>query len=271
MSAFLESLKTCGFLPTLSDSADLDDLFCAIADRGVETVELPENGRIRAMKSLRPEMKIAVRAGSEGECADAWNAGADAILALRETAAEFCRREKLPFIAVGFDAEGAEAVMCGDADAVSAKPKILCVRDVPKGVFRDRKDAAAICCPINAAGDIPAIIDSILDLRFVHIGINSGDLESDAVGFCRLLGCERKSGATSDMCGTLIELMKVGGRGTHGHLGFSTPDLLRAIHYLERRGFSVSPEDIRYDPCGHAYFAYFSELIAGFAFHIMEA
>ena len=116
-------------------------------------------------------------------------------------------------------------------------------------------------------------IEVMLGFEFAHIGINEKtDEEADTLAklFCNAFSLEYIMKVPSIFAGTPIEVMKHGGLGRNGHLGFSTNDVERAIFHLEARGFTFDAKTARINENNHRTFIYFSEEFGGFAVHIVE-
>lgn len=115
-----------------------------------------------------------------------------------------------------------------------------------------------------------------LDLKIVHVGVNAGSVEA-ARTHVELLETlfglpENPAKDDKDACftGTQIEWMKGPGRGTHGHLAFSTPDLPKAWAYFEGKGVAFDVDHAKYAPDGTMTVLYASEELAGFAWHLLQ-
>lgn len=109
-------------------------------------------------------------------------------------------------------------------------------------------------------------------LEFAHMGIN-GASEDDAAsirdGFQRF-------GLPSSSCGNIsyfinkdIEIMRVKGRGTRGHIGYRCYDLERTVHFLKANGFTPDMDSAKYEN-GRLKLIYFKEEIGGFALHLVK-
>ena len=112
-----------------------------------------------------------------------------------------------------------------------------------------------------------------LGFTLMHIGINAeGAAEASGIAgqFASLLGAAVIDGAQNSFAGTLVEVMKSGGRGLHGHIGFGTSDLPRAMYYAERKGFAFDPASRKNDAEGNAILYYLAQDIAGFAVHLLQ-
>lgn len=116
-------------------------------------------------------------------------------------------------------------------------------------------------------------IDTMLNFSFAHVGINE-KTEEDAIDltklFCNAFSLEYIMKVPSLFAGEPLEIMKNGGRGDHGHLGFYTNNVERAIYHLSARGFTFDENTARIDENGNRTFIYFEGSFGGFAVHITE-
>ena len=93
---------------------------------------------------------------------------------------------------------------------------------------------------------------------------------TESAKFATLLGQDVKVGNSSMFVGSLIEMMKNPGRGTHGHICIQTNYLDRAIYHLEKRGFAFDESSFKYNDKGELTVAYLKDEIAGFAVHFNQ-
>lgn len=130
-----------------------------------------------------------------------------------------------------------------------------------------------------AAGDFAAItaltrkaVMAMLGISFYHLGVNSNS-EAEAKAAATLmqtvlgLPMEQKGQA---FFGPGFELLSMQGRGKHGHIGFSTHDLPRAIAYLKRLGVSLDEEHIIKNDKGDPCTIYLTDELLGFAVHLTQ-
>lgn len=131
-----------------------------------------------------------------------------------------------------------------------------------------------------AAGDFGAVrarldqvVDTMLGLKLAHMGINHSQ-EDEALKTARTL--ERTFhmpyavGNSSIFSGTKeFELMKKGGRGTHGHVAVAVSDIDRGIHFLRHRGVAINMDSLVVKN-GKKIAVYLEQEIGGFAFHLMK-
>ncbi len=113
-----------------------------------------------------------------------------------------------------------------------------------------------------------------LGLRIAHVGINaptSKEAEAIAERFSALMGLERNETAPiSVFSGTLVETMRGGGRGEHGHIGFHVDDIDAAEAWFEARGFKIDQGSRVLMDDGSTRLVYFEEPIGGFAIHLTQ-
>ena len=109
-----------------------------------------------------------------------------------------------------------------------------------------------------------------LDFSVAHIGINCGDAAEAARLLQALFGLPADEGRDSIFSGPLLELMKVGGRGVHGHIGVGTDDIHAAKAYFEGKGFRFAGDSAKYDDSGNMTVIYFELEIEGFALHLFQ-
>jgi 2-dehydro-3-deoxyphosphogluconate aldolase/(4S)-4-hydroxy-2-oxoglutarate aldolase len=111
---------------------------------------------------------------------------------------------------------------------------------------------------------------------FAHMGINAADPD-DAEKIAAevgLFGFPPIPGNKSIFNGTLFETMKQNGRGKHGHIGFKTYNVDRALAYLEQFGYKPVTETAAWtgEPeKSPLKFVYLDKEINGFAVHLMLA
>ena len=116
-------------------------------------------------------------------------------------------------------------------------------------------------------------VSTMLGFTLLHVGVNNPDENaalSDSNKFGELLDEDVKVGNSSIFVGTLIEMMKKPGRGTHGHIAVRTNYLDRAMYHLEKRGFEFDESSFVYNEKGEIKVAYIKGEIAGFAVHFNQ-
>lgn len=148
-------------------------------------------------------------------------------------------------------------------------PKVVCCGGswiVPANLVKARDVAGITRLCENA-------VTKMLAFRLEHVGINQEN-ESQALQtaktFAKLFGWKEKDGNSSVFAGTEIEVMKSVGRGTHGHIAVSTPNVNRAVAQLSLRGVSFDESSFKRDEKGNLKVAYLAEEIGGFAVHFIN-
>ena len=115
-------------------------------------------------------------------------------------------------------------------------------------------------------------VEKMLGFEVRHVGVNlasEAEAEELADKFADMFGFEKKAGNSSIFSGTGFELMKNGGRGTHGHIAIATNYIERAIYHLERRGFKFD-KDSAVVKDGKLKAIYFEGEIGGFGVHLVQ-
>lgn len=111
----------------------------------------------------------------------------------------------------------------------------------------------------------------LFDLYVAHVGINATnpeEAEKIARQLSALMGIPTVEQLPSFFAGTLVEVMKNGGRGTNGHIGFHVNNIPAAEKYFVERGLEVDETSRRLNPDGSTFLVYFKDEIAGFALHL---
>ena len=107
----------------------------------------------------------------------------------------------------------------------------------------------------------------LFDLYVAHVGINATnpeEAEKIARQLSALMGIPTVEQPPSFFAGTLVEVMKNGGRGTNGHVN----NIPAAEKYFAERGLEVDETSRRLNPDGSTFLVYFKDEIAGFALHL---
>lgn len=115
-------------------------------------------------------------------------------------------------------------------------------------------------------------VEKMLGFEVRHVGVNltsEAEAEELADKFSDMFGFEKKVGNSSIFSGTGFELMKNGGRGTHGHIAIATNYIERAIYHLERRGFKFD-KDSAVVKDGKLKAIYFEGEFGGFGVHLVQ-
>jgi 2-dehydro-3-deoxyphosphogluconate aldolase/(4S)-4-hydroxy-2-oxoglutarate aldolase len=131
-----------------------------------------------------------------------------------------------------------------------------------------------------AAGDFCEIarlcretIITMLGFEVAHIGINTADeaeAKATAQKFSDLFAFPMQNGPKSIFASRGIEVVKMPYYGQNGHIAIGVNDMMRAWHYLERRGFSFIPETMNFNADGRPVGFYLQEEIANFAVHLKK-
>lgn len=109
------------------------------------------------------------------------------------------------------------------------------------------------------------------NFAIAHVGINcenSAEAQKVAQAICDIFGFECTEMAPSFFAGSAVEVMKRQARGTKGHVGIATDDILGSIDALKARGYKFIEDSIAYNPDGSMRLIYFEGEIGGFAFHL---
>ena len=90
-----------------------------------------------------------------------------------------------------------------------------------------------------------------------------------AKAICSLFGLELRPMNSATFAGTAVECVNANGMGTHGHIGFFTNSIERAISYFEGCGIRLNIDGAKRDKNGRITCVYLADEIAGFAFHVV--
>ena len=158
----------------------------------------------------------------------------------------------------------------------------------PTNVCDYLANSKIICCggswmvkpEMIVAGDFDGIrklvreaVDTMLGLKFRHVGINSTD-KATADGAAKTLSeyfsfpADERSAST--FASPAIEIMHQNGRGTMGHIAIGTNSVDRAVYHLGRRGVKFDMSTATYDASGNMKFVYLADEINGFAYHLVK-
>lgn len=105
-----------------------------------------------------------------------------------------------------------------------------------------------------------------------HVGINAEN-ENDAIDTAKMFemfGFASKIGGSSVFAGSVVEVMKKNGRGTHGHIAVGTNNVTRAKAYFEAKGYKFIEESKSCDDKGNLKAIYFEGDFGGFAVHLVN-
>ncbi len=113
----------------------------------------------------------------------------------------------------------------------------------------------------------------MLGFRFAHLGINFENDAEAAKGAALLdiFGYSGRETPASWFSGDSFELMKKDGRGVHGHIGFFTWNIERALKYLSFFGFFPVKETAVWSgepEKSYLTFIYLDKNVAGFDIHL---
>jgi len=116
-------------------------------------------------------------------------------------------------------------------------------------------------------------VSAMLGFTFAHMGMNfdSDAAATEAAAVLGLFGYEGTENPASWFCGDAFELMKKKGRGVHGHVGFYTYNIERALAYLSRFGINPVMETAQWfgEPQKSALkFIYLDKSVGGFEIHL---
>ena len=116
-------------------------------------------------------------------------------------------------------------------------------------------------------------VDLMLGFEFAHLGINDPNeqaADKTARFFCDAFSFEYIPKQPSIFSGPAIEVMKSGGKGVNGHIGFYANNVERAVFHLEARGYTFDQTTARIDANGERTFIYFEGEYGGFAIHLVQ-
>ncbi len=129
-------------------------------------------------------------------------------------------------------------------------------------------------------GDFEAIttackkaLDISLGFELAHIGINcdSEDSASENAGIIsEIFRMQPRFMNSAVFAGSAVEAVKSGGLGTHGHIGFYTNSINRAIAYFEAMNISLNKDGIKRNKNGEITCVYLQDEVHGFALHVVE-
>ncbi|SCY54537.1 MULTISPECIES: bifunctional 4-hydroxy-2-oxoglutarate aldolase/2-dehydro-3-deoxy-phosphogluconate aldolase [unclassified Butyrivibrio] len=115
-------------------------------------------------------------------------------------------------------------------------------------------------------------VNAMLGFTMKHVGINETDAaaaEKTAEMF-DLFGFGKKVGNSSVFAGSVVEVMKSQGRGTHGHIAIGTNNVDRAVYHLGKQGVKFDETSFSYDADNHLKVAYLADEFGGFAVHLVK-
>ena len=113
---------------------------------------------------------------------------------------------------------------------------------------------------------------SVLGFEVAHIGINCTDSD-ESMAVCEKLnnafGFGIKEGQTSNYVSNAIEVMKSMYLGEKGHIAIKTNSISAAINELERRGFVLDMDTVKYKG-DKMLVVYLKDEFGGFAVHLLQ-
>lgn len=116
-------------------------------------------------------------------------------------------------------------------------------------------------------------VDKMLNFRLAHVGINAQN-EQEALSIAKMFqtvfGWNAKEGNSSVFAGSVVEVMKNGGKGRLGHIAVATPNVDRAVARLLQKGVVFDADSFKFDENGKLKVAYLAEEIGGFAAHFVK-
>lgn len=111
------------------------------------------------------------------------------------------------------------------------------------------------------------------NFAIAHVGFNCENSEEagkQAKAICDIFGFDCIEIAPSFFAGDAVECMKKMARGTKGHVGIGTDDILGSIEALKERGYEFIEDSASYNPDGSMKLIYLKGEIGGFAFHLVQ-
>lgn len=128
-------------------------------------------------------------------------------------------------------------------------------------------------------GDFDAItsackkaIDISLGFSLAHIGINCSDehdASKNAEKISEIFRMQPRHLRSAVFAGSAVEAVKSGGLGTHGHIGFYTNSIKRAIAYFDAMDIPLHPDAVKRDKNGEITCVYLKDEVGGFALHVI--
>lgn len=116
-------------------------------------------------------------------------------------------------------------------------------------------------------------IDISLGFELAHIGVNC-DNEEGAIGVAQTISgifrTQPRYMNNAVFAGTAVEAVKSGGFGTHGHIGFYTNSINRAIAYFDAMDIPLNEKGIKRNKNGEITCVYLKDEVGGFALHAVE-
>ncbi|MCL2538721.1 MAG: bifunctional 4-hydroxy-2-oxoglutarate aldolase/2-dehydro-3-deoxy-phosphogluconate aldolase [Oscillospiraceae bacterium] len=219
---------------------------------------------------LKRELPVIVGVSTASDVIAASNLGLDVVKFFpAEACGGLCALKALsaPFPAMRF-------IPCGGIDANNLNDYLKCECVIACG------GDWMIDKTLLAAKDFDGIgklakeaVDAMLAFEFAHLGvneINNDEADKTARFFCDAFSFEYIPREPSIFSGAALEIMRNGGKGKNGHIGFFTDNVERAVFRLEARGYSFDPSTARIDADNERTFIYFDGEYGGFAVHLIQ-
>jgi 2-dehydro-3-deoxyphosphogluconate aldolase/(4S)-4-hydroxy-2-oxoglutarate aldolase len=117
-------------------------------------------------------------------------------------------------------------------------------------------------------------VKTMLGIELGHVGVNAGDpAEAERLAklvSCMLGGSFRQTSKSWFAADESIEYMYKPAPGAHGHIGFKTNSVERAMYHLGRQGVEFDESSITYNAKGAPKFVYLKGEFGGFAIHLVN-
>lgn len=116
-------------------------------------------------------------------------------------------------------------------------------------------------------------VDISLGFELAHIGINCTSEDSAASvaeSISKIFRMQPRHMNSAVFAGTAVEAVRSGGLGTHGHIGFYTNSIERAMAYFDAMNIPLNESAFKYNKNGEISCVYLKDEIGGFALHAVE-
>ncbi|MBQ2767048.1 MAG: bifunctional 4-hydroxy-2-oxoglutarate aldolase/2-dehydro-3-deoxy-phosphogluconate aldolase [Clostridia bacterium] len=116
-------------------------------------------------------------------------------------------------------------------------------------------------------------VDISLGFELAHVGINcsgEGEATDNAQAISDIFRMQPRYMNSAVFAGKAVEAVKKGGLGTHGHIGFYTNSISRAMAYFEANNIPLNQDSFKYNKNGEITCVYLQDEIGGFALHAVE-
>ena len=142
------------------------------------------------------------------------------------------------------------------------------------GTWMVKKDMIEGECWDEITAICKEAVRAMLGIELGHVGVNCGDAQ-EAEKIARLVstilgGSPRQTSKSWFAANDAIEYMYKPAPGVHGHIGFKTNSVERAIYHLGRQGVAFDESTITYNAKGAPKFVYLAGDFAGFAIHLVN-